>query len=69
MKYTLDRFEGDFAVLVDSNGKIKNVSASYITDAKEGDTVVFENDKYTVDKQDTKNRKEHINNLKNKLFK
>lgn len=69
MKYTLDRFEGDFAVLVDSNGKIKNVSASEVSDAKEGDTVVFENNKYTVDKQDTKNRKEHINNLKNKLFK
>ena len=55
--------------MIDNNGKIKNIPASYITDAKEGDTVVFENDKYTVDKQDTKNRKEHINNLKNKLFK
>ena len=69
MKYTLDRFEADFAVLIDNNGKIINIPASYITDAKEGDTVVFENNKYTVDKQDTKNRKEHINNLKNKLFK
>lgn len=69
MKYTLDRFEADFAVLIDNNGKIKNIPVSYITDAKEGDTVVFENDKYTVDKQDTENRKKHINNLKNKLFK
>lgn len=69
MKYTLDRFEADFAVLIDNNGKIINIPASYITDAKEGDTVVLENDKYSVDKQDTENRKEHINNLKNKLFK
>lgn len=69
MKYTLDRFEGDFAVLVDSNGKIKNLSASEVSDAKEGDTVVLENDKYSVDKQDTENRKDRIESLKNKLFK
>lgn len=69
MKYTLDRFEADFAVLIDNNGKIINIPASYITDAKEGDTVVLENDKYSVDKQDTENRKDRIESLKNKLFK
>ena len=35
------RFEADFAVLIDNNGKIKNIPASYITDAKEGDTVAM----------------------------
>ena len=45
MKYTLDRFEADFAVLIDNNGKIINIPASYIVDAKEGDTVVYENNK------------------------
>ena len=63
MKYIIDRFEGDFAVLEIEKGKFVNMPKIFLEDAKEGDVVVI-----TIDKSETKERKEKIENLMNDLF-
>lgn len=65
---TLDRFEEDFAVL-DIDGKIKNVRRNLIDkNAKEGDVLIFENEKYIVDKNATATAKKEIIDLQNSLW-
>lgn len=63
MKYIIDRFEGDFAVLEIEKGKFVNMPKIFLEEAKEGDVVVI-----TIDKSETKERKEKIENLMNDLF-
>ena len=68
MKFIIDRFEGEFAVLEKENGGTTDVLKSEIPDGKEGDIVIFENDVYTIDKAETQKRKEMIAEKMKKLF-
>lgn len=68
MKYIIDRFEGEFAVLEKEEGGTFDVPKSEIIDAKEGDVVIFDNGIYTVDKEETKKRKELIAEKIKRLF-
>ena len=69
-KYTIDRFEGDFAVC--ENRKTKefiNIPVSKIPkDSKEGDILKFENNNYIIDKTCTLNTKNRIEQKMDKLF-
>lgn len=68
--YTLDRFEGDFAVLEDRNSKkMLDIPISNIpSNAKEGDILKLSNGSYIVDHEETKiisdRIKQKMDNLK-----
>ncbi len=64
MKITVDRFEGDFAVVELPDGKMVNIPKILIPDANEGDVVSV-----CVDAAETSKRKERISSLMNDLFK
>ena len=64
MKIIIDRFEGDSATVELPGKVIINVPKILFPNAKEGDVISIE-----IDKEETKNRKKHINNLMNDLFK
>jgi hypothetical protein len=59
MKYTIDRFEGDFAVVELENRQFVNIPRSAIpSKAKEGDILSIE-----VDKKETKAQQKNIKKL------
>lgn len=68
-KYIIDRFESSFAVLEKENGTTTNVEASLLGDAKEGDVVIFDGESYTIDKEETRLRRERIKDKMGKIFK
>lgn len=68
-KYIIDRFEGSFAVLEKENGTTVNIDASLLGGAKEGDVVLFDGKAYTVDKEETQDRKMRIQEKMSKIFK
>ena len=65
MKYIIDRFEGEFAVVELSNKTFVNIPKAAIPpEAKEGSVIDV-----TVDTASTTARTEKINNLMDNLFK
>ncbi len=63
MKVIIDRFEGEYAVVeIDSNNYV-NLPRVLVPNSKEGDIVLIE-----VKKEESKNRKEHIQKLMNDVF-
>ncbi len=69
MKTVLDRFEGDFAVLVADDGEIINVPKKEMPPGvREGMTIIIGNGKYTVDAKSTIERHERIKTLFKDLF-
>jgi hypothetical protein len=66
--YVLDRFEGDFAVLIDDN-QILNIRRSMLpANAKEGDCIMCKGGQYFIDETETVKRKKQIEKLMNELF-
>ncbi len=65
----IDRFEGDYAVVEDSETDIvKNINKTLIDKtAKEGDVLSFENGAYIVDMEATERRRREISELIKKL--
>ena len=63
MEVIIDRFEGDYAVVEITKGKMVNMPKVLVPDAKEGDVI-----KIIVDKEATKKRQEHVKDLVNDLF-
>lgn len=63
MKVTIDRFEGEYAVVEIDKGQFVNLPKVLVKNAEEGDVVSIE-----IDKGETKSRKEKIENLMNDLF-
>jgi hypothetical protein len=64
MKFTIDRFEGDFAVVELDNGDMMDVPKCFIPKgAKAGDVIKVE-----VDKEGTKERKKKIEELAKDLW-
>lgn len=64
MYVTIDRFEGEFAVVETEDNTMVNLPRCLLTDAKEGDVVLIK-----VDKEKTKSQQDEINDLMNSLFK
>ena len=64
MQVIIDRFEGDFAVVEMEICKYVNFPKILIPDAKEGDIINIE-----LDKKETVERKKHIQELMNDVFK
>lgn len=69
--FSIDRFEGDFAICEDrKTKKMINIEKSLLPiEATEGDIIKFENGKYILDVIQTKKEKEEIKNLVDNLFK
>ncbi len=63
MEVIIDRFEGEYAVVEITKGKMVNMPKVLVPDAKEGDVI-----KIIVDKEATKKRQEHVKDLVNDLF-
>ena len=63
MEVIIDRFEGEYAVVEITKGKMVNMPKVLVPDDKEGDTI-----KIIVDKEATKKRQEHVKDLVNDLF-
>lgn len=69
MKYIIDRFEKDIAVLEQSNGTTIDIQISLLPEgSKEGDSLVKKNGKYVVDKAETSKRKNEIQKLFDELL-
>lgn len=67
-KYIVDRFEEGYLVLEKETGETIDVLKEEIPDAQKGDVVIFENGKYTVNKEETIARKKIIAEKLRKLF-
>lgn len=64
MKYVIDRFEGEFAVVELENKKFANIPHEAIPpEAKEGDIILV-----TIDNQHTKEQKEKIKKMMENLW-
>lgn len=70
MKYIIDRFEYDMAILEGDDGIMFDVPRSLVAkDAKEGDCLILAgDDTYIIDESATASRKENIDNLIDDLF-
>jgi hypothetical protein len=68
--YVLDRFEGQYAILLDSYGRAYDVLRDELTpDIREGD-VLHENDGiYEIDEELTKEKREKLQKIKEELTK
>lgn len=64
MYITIDRFEGDFAVVETENGEIYNIPGALVPDAAEGDVVEI-----SVNKTQTKKQLDEVQELVDELFK
>ena len=68
--FSVDRFEEDFAVLVDENGSASSVRRDELPSGiREGSVLLYENEKYSIDKDEENRRRKRIVPLQNKLFK
>lgn len=68
MLYSIDRFEGDIAVLIDKNKAAYNISRAQLpADAKAGDMLRLESGQYILDDDAARARREQILRLQNKL--
>ena len=69
--YTLDRFEGKFAICENRiTGEFINVPKNLIDkNAREGDILKFSNNKYLLDEISTQKAREEIKDLAKSLFK
>lgn len=63
MKVTIDRFEGEYAVVELDNGSFANLPKVLVPDSSEGDIVEI-----TINTDETCKRNRNINNLMNELF-
>jgi hypothetical protein len=64
MKYTIDRFEGEYAVVELENQKFVNIPRPAIpSESKEGDIISV-----MVDQEETEKRKKHIEKLMNDVW-
>ncbi|GAA0120801.1 MAG: DUF3006 domain-containing protein [Clostridium argentinense] len=64
MKLIIDRFEGEFAVCENEEGKMINISRNKLPkEAKEGDVIIIEKEKVYIDVEETERLKREIEEL------
>jgi len=64
MKFIIDRFEGEFAIIEDENKNFHRISKSALPEFNEGDVLVI-----SKDESEKKRRENRINKLADELFK
>ncbi|WP_377863335.1 DUF3006 domain-containing protein [Bacillus sp. R86525] len=64
----IDRFEGELAVIEINNSTIDVPKSKLPPTAKEGDVLIIEDDKYTIDKNETDKKRREVQDLMDKLF-
>lgn len=71
MKYIIDRIENNMVICENQETKKmeKFDKSMFPEQIKDGDVVIRENDTFRIDEEETKNRKEYIENLMKKLMK
>ncbi|MDD3365513.1 MAG: DUF3006 domain-containing protein [Syntrophomonas sp.] len=68
-KGIIDRFEGDYAI-VEIEGSMNSIMRSDIpNDAHEGDLMVFDNNQWTIARENTDKRKKEIQELADEVWK
>ena len=68
MKGIIDRFEENYAV-VEFDEEMKNIERKLLpSNAKEGDVLIFDENKIYIDYEETKFRKKEIEKLMDELF-
>ena len=63
MRLVIDRFEGNYAILIDENENSYNVDKRLFKNNREGDIIYI-----TYNKQETKNKKVEMEKMIDKLF-
>lgn len=66
--YYIDRIEGNVIVCQSEEGSMLEISADLLSDAKEGDCIVYDGSTYTIDSERTEKRKEETDSLLNSMF-
>ena len=70
MKYSVDRFESDKAVLINDLGKSVVVDKSLLPiPLNEGDLLEFENGEYKLLKDETEDKRKELHNRIKRIFK
>ena len=68
MFYTIDRFEGDYAVLEDDDENCVNVKKALLPEmAKESDVLDFDGEAYTVNAEETEKRRQSVIEMLRKM--
>lgn len=68
--YSIDRIEGGFAVVEENDKSMKNIPLTELPEGVgEGDVLLLESGKYTIDEEETLRRKDAVKELQKKLFK
>ncbi len=67
MIFTVDRIEGDVVVLEDENGDVVTISVDILPACKAGDVLKETDGVYTVEREETKKRREVVYALEQKL--
>lgn len=68
MFYTIDRFEGDYAVLEDDDENRVNVKKALLPEmAKESDILDFDGEAYTVNAEETEKRRQSVIEMLRKM--
>ena len=69
MKYSVDRTEGSFVILIDEWGNRITVSDKLLPDkAMPGSMLIRENERFVFDSTETERRKKRLFDLQNSLF-
>lgn len=69
MKFSVDRIEGETAVLIDEERNKITVSLSLLPDKiKPGSMLIKSGERYIYDEAETKRRKKRLFDLQNSLF-
>jgi hypothetical protein len=69
MRLIIDRFEGDFAVCENDNKIMVNISKKELpSEVKEGDVIYKYDEKYIIDLEETKKRKQEIHDIIKNLW-
>ncbi len=68
-RFSIDRFEGNIAVLIDENENKICISRDDLpSSVKEGDILIYDGEKYSIDFDDTDARKSEVKRLIDELF-
>jgi hypothetical protein len=67
--FVIDRIEKEYVVVESSSGKMTNIRVSLLPQGiKEGDCLVYQNGKFSLDDEKTLERGDAIKNFMNRLF-
>lgn len=70
MKYVLDRYEGDYAILVDTNSRQFDVLIDDLPkESQEGDIFRFDEGIFVLNQEETEVAREKIKDIKQRIVK